>query len=181
MKSDVPVLYAEDVIARRVAELGRDIGAAMDGDEICVLGLMKGSLVFMADLIRRIPLALTMHLVRVSSSRELDKGRVLTEIVYATSVPLEGRDVLLVDDIVDTGITLSYLLGHLYEHGARSVRVCTLVDKPDSRRIDVHPDWSAFTLRDADDEGYLVGYGLDWMERYRSLPYIGTIPRPGAS
>jgi hypoxanthine phosphoribosyltransferase len=180
MKSDVRVLYAEDVIARRVAELGGEIGAAMAGDEVCVLGLMKGSLVFMADLIRRIPLDLTMHLVRVSSTREMDKRRVLTEIVYATNVPLEDRNVLLVDDIVDTGITLSYLLGHLYEHGARSVRVCALVDKPDSRKIDVHPDWSAFTLRAPDVDGYLVGYGLDWMERYRGLPYIGTIPRPGS-
>jgi hypoxanthine phosphoribosyltransferase len=180
MKTDVPVLYAEDVIARRVAELGREIGDAMAGDEICVLGLMKGSLVFMADLVRRIPRELTMHLVRVSSSRELDKGRVLTEIVYSTSVPLENRDVLLVDDIVDTGITLSYLLGHLYEHGARSVRVCALVDKPEARRIDVHPDWSAFTVQGTDAERFLVGYGLDWMERYRGLPYIGSIPRPGA-
>lgn len=181
MKIDVPVLYAEDVIARRVAELGREIGDAMAGDEICVLGLMKGSLVFMADLVRKIPRELTMHLVRVSSSRELDKGRVLTEIVYSTSVPLENRDVLLVDDIVDTGITLSYLLGHLYEHGARSVRVCALVDKPDSRRIDVHPDWRAFTVQGRDADRFLVGYGLDWMERHRGLPYIGSIPRPGAA
>lgn len=181
MKTGVAVLYPEDVIARRVAELGEAIGAAAAGEEICVLGLMKGSLVFMADLIRKIPLDLTVHLVRVSSHREVDKGRVLTEIVYSTSVPLEGRDVLLVEDIVDTGITLSYLLGHLHEHGARSVRVCALVDKPDARKIDVHPDWSAFTLRSPEAERFLVGYGLDWMERYRGLPYIGTIPRPGAS
>jgi hypoxanthine phosphoribosyltransferase len=180
MKTDVTVLYAEEAIARRVAELGREIGAALAGEEICVLGVMKGSLVFMADLVRRIPLELTMHLVRVTSSRETDKGRVLTEIVYATNVPLEGRDVLLVDDIVDTGITLSYLLGHLYENGARSVRVCALVDKPGSRKIDVHPDWSAFTLHPPATEQYVVGYGLDWMERYRGLPYIGTIPRPGS-
>jgi hypoxanthine phosphoribosyltransferase len=180
MKTDVTVLHAEDEIARRVAELGREIAAAMAGREISVLGVMKGSLVFMADLIRRIPLELTMHIVRVTSSRETNKGRVLTEIVYATNVPLEGRDVLLVDDIVDTGITLSYLLGHLYEHGARTVRVCALVDKPGCRKIDVHPDWSAFTLHPPESERYVVGYGLDWMERYRGLPYIGTIPRPGS-
>ena len=180
MKTDVTVLHDEAGIARRVAELGREIGATLAGEEISVLGLMKGSLVFMADLIRRIPLDLTVHLVRVSSSRETDKGRVLTELVYSASAPLEGRDVLLVADIVDTGITLSYLLGHLYEHGARSVRVCTLVDKPGSRKIDVHPDWSAFTLHPPESERYVVGYGLDWMERYRGLPYIGTIPRPGS-
>ena len=181
MKSEVTVLYPEDVIAHRVAELGQAIGAAFAGGEICVLGLMKGGLVFMADLIRRIPLEMTVHLVRASTQREQDRGRILTEIVYATSVPLDGRDVLLVDDIVDTGITLSYLLGHLHEHGARSVRVCALVDKPAAGRIDVHPEWSAFTLRPPEAERFLVGYGLDWMEKYRGLPYIGTIPRPGAS
>ena len=180
MKTDVPVLFAEDVIARRVAELGREIGESLAGRDVCVLGLMKGSLVFMADLVRRIPLDLTMHLVRVSSSREKDQGRVLTEIVYTTNVPLDGRDVLLVDDIVDTGITLSYLLGHLYEHGASSVKVCALVDKPESRKIGVRPDWSAFTVEGVEAEGFLVGYGLDWMERHRGLPYIGSIPRPGA-
>jgi hypoxanthine phosphoribosyltransferase len=179
MKTDVAVLYSEDLIARRVAELGTAIGDALAGEEICVLGLMKGSLVFLADLIRKIPLDLTVHLVRVSSHREQDKGRVLTEIVYSTNVPLEGRDVLLVEDIVDTGITLSYLLGHLHEHGARSVRVCALVDKPEARKIDVHPEWSAFTLHPPDAERFLVGYGLDWMEKFRGLPYIGTIPRPG--
>jgi hypoxanthine phosphoribosyltransferase len=181
MKSEVTVLYTEEVIARRVAALGEAIGESLGGREICVLGLMKGSLVFMADLIRRIPLDLTVHLVRVTSHREQDRGRVMTEIVYATSVPLEGRDILLVEDIVDTGITLSYLLGHLHEHGARSVRVCTLVDKPDARKIDVHPEWSAFTLDPSEADRFLVGYGLDWMEKYRGLPYIGTIPRPGAS
>ena len=176
MKTEVTVLYPEDVIARRVAALGAAIGDALPERELCVLGLMKGSLVFMADLIRRIPLDLTVHLVRVTSHREQDRGRVMTEIVYATSVPLEGRDVLLVEDIVDTGITLSYLLGHLHEHGARSVRVCALVDKPDARKIDVHPEWSAFTLAPSEEDRFLVGYGLDWMERYRGLPYIGTIP-----
>jgi hypoxanthine phosphoribosyltransferase len=179
MKTEVAVLYPEDVIARRVAELGVAIGDSLAGSDPCVLGLMKGSLVFMADLIRRIPLDLTVHLVRVTSHREQDRGRVMTDIVFATNAPLEGRDVLLVEDIVDTGITLSYLLGHLHEHGARSVRVCTLVDKPDARKIDVHPEWSAFTVPPG-VEGFLVGYGLDWMEKYRDLPYIGTIPRPGS-
>lgn len=180
MRSEVEVLFPEDVIARRVAELGEAIGQAFDGRELCVLGLMKGSLVFLADLIRRIPLDLTVHLVRVRSHREQDRGHVLTEIFYSTSVPFEGQDVLLVEDLVDTGITLSYLLGHLHENGARSVRVCTLIDKPEARKIDVHPDWSAFTVRPPVAERFLVGYGLDWNERFRGLPFLGTIPRPAA-
>jgi hypoxanthine phosphoribosyltransferase len=181
MKDRISVLFTEEQIARRVAELGEEIGRAFAGRDICVLGLMKGSLVFMADLIRKIPLDLTVHLVRVTSHREQAAGRVLTEIVYSTAVPLEGRDVLLVDDIVDTGITLSYLLAHIHEHGPATLRVCALVDKPEARKIDVHPHWTAFQVHEPLADRFMVGYGLDWMERFRGLPYIGTIPRPARS
>lgn len=181
MKDQITVLFTEEQIARRVAELGAEIGRAFAGREICVLGLMKGSLVFMADLIRKIPLDLTVHLVRVTSHREQAAGRVMTEIVYSTAVPLEGRDVLLVDDIVDTGITLSYLLAHIHEHAPATLRVCSLVDKPEARKIDVHPDWTAFQVHEPLADRFMVGYGLDWMERFRGLPYIGTIPRPARS
>jgi hypoxanthine phosphoribosyltransferase len=172
------VLYTEELIARRVAELGAEITRVFEGRELCVLGLMKGSVVFMSDLVRRIPLDLTFHLVRVSVHREHDAGVVRTEIAYATDFPLEGRDVLLVEDVVDTGITLSYLLGHVHELGARSIRVCALVDKPGARKIDVHPDWTAFTLEEPLTDRFLVGYGLGWQGRYRALPYIGTIRNP---
>jgi hypoxanthine phosphoribosyltransferase len=178
MRDKVSVLIPEERIARRVAELGEQITQAYAGREICVLGLMKGSLVFMADLVRRIPLDLSMHLVRVTSQREQGAGRVMTEIAFSTTVPLEGRDVLLVDDIVDTGITLSYLLAHIHELGPASLRVCTLVDKPEARKIDLHPDWAAFPLHEPLADRFLVGYGLDWMEHFRGLPFIGTIPRP---
>jgi len=176
MRDEVAVLYTEEEIARRVAELGAEIGRALEGRELNVLGLM-GSLIFMADLVRHLPLETSMHLVRVSTQREQTANRVMTEIVFATAVPLEGCDVLLVDDVVDTGITLSYLLGHLHERRPRSVHVCTLIDKPELRKIDVHPDWAAFTLK---EEGghFLVGYGLDFNERFAGLPFLGTITRP---
>ncbi len=178
MRDKISVLFTEEQIAKRVAELGEEISRAFAGRDICVLGLMKGSLVFMADLIRKIPLDMTVHLVRVTSHREQAAGRIQTEIVYSTAVPLDGRDVLLVDDIVDTGITLSYLLGHIHEHGPASLKVCSLVDKPEARKIDVHPDWTAFPVHEPLADRFLVGYGLDWMERFRGLPFIGTIPRP---
>ncbi|HEX9185535.1 MAG TPA: hypoxanthine phosphoribosyltransferase [Vicinamibacteria bacterium] len=178
MREQVSVLFAEEQIAERVAALGAEIAAAYAGREVCVLGLMKGSIVFMADLIRRLPLDLTVHLVRVTSQREQAAGRVITEIVFSTSVPLAGKDVLLLEDIVDTGITLSYLLAHIHEHGPASLRVCALVDKPEARKIDVHPDWTAFSVHEPMAGRFLVGYGLDWMERFRELPFIGTIPRP---
>lgn len=180
MTDQVAVLYSEDEIAQRVRQLGAEIAGGSAGRELCVLGLMKGSFVFMADLIRRIPLDLTVHPVRVSSQRDEAASRVVTEIAYSTAAPLEGADVLLLADIVDTGITLSYLLGHIHEQCPRSLRVCALVDKPAARKIDLHPDWAAFTLTEPDPTAgrFLVGYGLDWMERFRGLPYIGTIPRP---
>jgi hypoxanthine phosphoribosyltransferase len=181
MKDNVSVLFSEEQIARRVAEVGEEIAKGLSGREVCVLGVMKGSLVFMSDLIRRIPLDLSVHLVRVTSSREQAAGRVQTEIVFSTAVPLEGQDVLLIDDIVDTGITLSYLLAHIHELGPRSVKVCALIDKPEARKIDVHPDWTAFPVHEPLADRFLVGYGLDWMEHFRGLPYIGTIPRPARS
>ncbi len=181
MRDEVAVLYPEAEISRRVAELGAAIGHDFHGREVAVLGLMKGSIVFMADLVRRIPLDLTMHLVRVTSHHEATATRVMTEISYTTAVPLQGRHVLVVADIVDTGITLSYLLGHIHELGPESLRVVSLVDKPYARKIDLHPDWSAFTVPEPLAGRFLVGYGLDWMERYRGLPFIGTIAQPGGT
>jgi len=172
------VLFDEAQIARRVGELGREIGQSFAGNDLCVVGLMKSCLIFMADLVRKIPLDLTCHFVVASSLREQGAGSVRTAIVYSTEIPYEGRDILLLDDVIDTGITLSFLLDHIREHNPRSLRVCALIDKPGERKIDVHPDWAAFTLPEPMGERFLVGYGLDHAESYRGLPYIGTIPRP---
>jgi hypoxanthine phosphoribosyltransferase len=180
MKPDALVLYDEEQIARRVAELGAEIGRTYSGQELTVVGLMKGCLVFMADLIRKIPADLSVHLVRVTSQREAGQGTARTEIIYTTTVPYEGRDILILDDIVDTGITLNFLLDHIRERKPRSLKVCALIDKPGERKIDVHPEWAAFTLKEPKDDQFLVGYGLDYAESYRGLPYIGTISRPHA-
>jgi hypoxanthine phosphoribosyltransferase len=116
-------------------------------------------------------------MLRVDSVREEGKGTSRTEIVYSTTIPYEGRDILLLDDIVDTGITLNFLLDHIKEKKPRNLKVCALIDKPGERKIDVHPDWTAFTIETSAPDRFLVGYGLDHGESYRGLPYIGTIPR----
>jgi hypoxanthine phosphoribosyltransferase len=157
--------------------MGADIGEAYADREVVVIGLMKSCLVFMADMIRAIPADLTCHLLRVSASLP-EGGTPRTEIVFSTNIPYEGRDILLLDDIVDTGITLNFLLEHIKDKGPRSLKVCALINKPEDRKIDVHPDWSAFTLNEAVADRFLVGYGLDYAESYRGLPYIGTIARP---
>ena len=173
------VLYSEAEIARRVTELGQDIGKTFAGSELCVVGLMKSCLIFMADLVRKVPLDLTCHFLEASSLREQGAGAVRTEIVYSTEIPYEGRNILLLDDIIDTGITLNFLLDHIRERRPRSLKVCTLIDKPGDRKIDAHPDWAAFTIKEPLTDGrFIVGYGLDYAEAYRGLPYLGTIPRP---
>ena len=172
------VLYDEREIARRVDELGREIARSFAGSELCVVGLMKSCLVFMADLVRKIPLDLTCHFIVASSLRDQGAGSVRTEIVYSTEIPYEGKNILLLDDVIDTGITLSFLLDHIRERRPRTLKVCALIDKPGDRKIDVHPDWAAFTLKEPLKDGrFIVGYGLDHAEGYRGLPYLGTIPR----
>src|SRR5437867_10520174 len=131
-------------------------------------------------LFRKIPADLSFHLVRVSSQIDFFFNDTATTEIYTATVPYEGRDILILDDIVDTGITLNFLLDHIRERKARSLKVCALIDKPGERKIDVHPEWAAFTLREPLEDRFLVGYGLDYAESYRGLPYIGTIPLPGA-
>jgi hypoxanthine phosphoribosyltransferase len=178
MKIDKPsVLYDEERVRTRIAELGVAITAAYAGREVCVVGLMKSCMVFMADLIRAIPLNMTCHFIRASALPGAGPGAACTDIVYSTEIPYADRHILLLDDIIDTGITLNYLLGQIREARPAALKVCALVDKPGERKVDVHPDWTAFTL-DESEGRFLVGYGLDFGEHYRGLPYIGTIPRP---
>ncbi len=170
------VLWSAEQIRQRVAELGSEIASTFDGHDLHVVALLKSGMVFMADLIRQIPLDTTCHFQRVVSTQDL--GAVRTDIVYSTEIAYAGRHVLILDDIVDTGITLAFLLEHIRQQKPNSLKVCALVDKPGERKIDVHPDWAAFTLSDPMADRFLVGYGLDYAERYRGLPYIGSIQRP---
>lgn len=173
------VLYDAEAIARRIAHLGAEIGSAEGGNELCVVGIMKSCLVFMADLIRHLPMPTTCHFLRSTSVREEVAGSVRTDIVYSAEIPYEGRHILLLEGVVDTGITLNFLVDHIREREPQSLKVCALVDKPRDRKIDVHPDWAAFSVQDPlPGDGFIVGYGLDWADNYRGLPYLGTIPRP---
>jgi hypoxanthine phosphoribosyltransferase len=163
------VLFSAEQIQKRVRQVGAEIGKEYAGRQLCVVGLMKNCLVFMADLIRAIPIPLTCYMVRTT------KGG--GEIVYSAEVPYAGQDILLLDDVVDTGVTLSYLVDHIKEHRPKSLKVCTLIDRVQDRKVDLQPDWVVFSLREPLDR-FLVGYGLDYAELYRGLPYIGALPRP---
>jgi hypoxanthine phosphoribosyltransferase len=171
------VLYDENQIRQRISEIGSEVTQAFAGKDLRVVGLMKSCLLLMADLIRAIPLDTTCHFLKATTLREEAAGILRTDIVYSTEIPYEGRDILLLADVIDTGITLNFLLEHIREQRPASLKVCTIIDKPGQRKIEIHPDWALFTLKEPLD-GFIVGYGLDYAESYRGLPYIGTIPRP---
>lgn len=178
MKERPDVLFSEERIRQRVAEVGAEVGRVFDGKELTMVGLMKSCLLFMADLVRATPLDVTCHFMRATTLREAGTGPLRTDIIYTAEVSsIEGKELLLLADVVDTGITLNFLLDHLREKRPAGLKVATIIDKPGDRKIDVHPDWSLFTLEEP-TERFLVGYGLDYNEFYRGLPYIGTIPRP---
>ena len=159
------ILKSEEEIAQRVKQLGRQITTDLEGREVAVLGVLKGSFVFVADLIRSIRLPLQVGFLEITHSQKSD---FLTEIVFSSSFKVEGTNLLIVEDILDTGITLAYLQEQLASRGPRSIRICTFLDKPDKRKVDIQPDYVGFPVPNR----HVVGYGLDFEGRFRNLPYL---------
>ena len=154
------ILINEAQIQSRVRELGEVISRDYCGKHPIVIGILKGSLIFMADLIRRLTIPLSIDYVAVSSyGRSTDSSGVV-KIVKDLDEPIEGRHVLVVEDIVDTGLTLRYLLDNLQSRGPSSISVCVLLDKPSRRKVDIVPDYCGFEIPDE----FVVGYGLDYAE-----------------
>jgi len=167
--SDKPrVLLSTEQIATRVAELGREIRAAYGDEPVICLGILKGSIVFLSDLIRAMDGPVQCAFLGVSSYEGTESsGQV--RITHDVRTPLKGHHVVVVEDIVDTGLTLSYILKTLQVRDIKSLKVAALLDKPARRRADVPVDWIGFSIPDE----FVVGYGLDLDEYYRNLPYIG--------
>ena len=176
LEADVEeVLLGEDQIAAKVVELGRQISEAYTGHELTLVSVLKGSLPFMADLMRAITIPVRIDLMEVSSYGGLTtESSGLVRILKDLSASIDGRDVLLVEDIIDTGLTLNYLLRYLRGKNPRSLRICALLDKPARRLVDIPIDYVGFTIPDQ----FVVGYGLDYGELYRNLRYVGVL-RPG--
>ena len=177
MNEDVAeVLLSEDQIRAKVAELGKRISADYAGRELTLVSVLKGSLPFMADLMRQIDLPLRIDLMEVSSyGGTATESSGLVRILKDLSAPIDGRDVLLVEDIIDTGLTLNYLVRYLRGKNPASLRICTLLDKPARRLVDIPVDYIGFEIPDQ----FVVGYGLDYDERYRNLRFVGVL-RPEA-
>lgn len=165
------VLFNEEVILKRVKELGNEISIDYKDKNLVVVGILKGAVIFMADLVKNIKLPITMDFMAVSSygSSTISTGEV--RIIKDLDFSVEGKDILIVEDIIDTGLTLNYLTDSLRKRGANSVKICTLLDKAERRTVGVSVDYLGFEVPDE----FVVGYGLDYAERYRNLPYIGAL------
>ncbi|MEW6726269.1 hypoxanthine phosphoribosyltransferase [Desulforudis sp. 1088] len=160
------VLVPAADIAERVKALGAQISKDYEGQEILVVGILKGSTIFLADLVRRIDLPLAIDFVAISSYGNSTSSSGVVRILKDLEESIEGRHILVVEDIIDTGLTLNYLLKNLQSRKPASIKVCALLDKPSRRKIDVPVDYLGFSIPDE----FVVGYGLDFNERYRNLP-----------
>jgi hypoxanthine phosphoribosyltransferase len=167
-------LYSRHEIRRRVRALARAIHRDYRGRPLVVVGVLKGAFVFTADLIRELDLPLTVDFVGLSSYGAGTESTGHVRVTRPLSVPVEGRDVLVVEDLVDTGQTLVALRAELRARGARSVRICALLDKPDRRLVELRADYVGFT----NVRGFVAGYGIDFAERYRALPDVVAVELP---
>ena len=165
------VLLTEDQIRGRVAELGVELAHDYADRQPLLVSVLKGSIVFLADLIRATELPLAVDLMELSSYGAAMESSGQVRILKDLSASIEGRDVIVVEDIIDTGLTLNYLLRYLRGKNPRSLRICTLLDKPARRLVDIPVDYVGFTIPDQ----FVVGYGLDYGEYYRNLRFVGVL------
>ena len=165
------ILISADEIAAKVTELGKKITEDYKGKSVLLIGILKGSVPFMADIMRQIDLDVTLEFMCVSSYGSSTKSSGVVRIVKDLDVPIEGRDVIIVEDIIDTGLTLDYLKGYLNGKQPASLKICAFLDKPSRRKVQIEGDYIGFTV----DDKYIVGYGLDMDQHYRQLPYVSWI------
>ena len=167
------VLVSEEELKAKVQELGSQITRDYQRKDLLMVSVLKGSVIFMADLMRAIDLPCTIDFMCVSSYGSGTKSSGVVKIIKDLDLDLHGKDLLIVEDILDSGKTLHYITRMLADRGTASIRIATLLDKPERRTAPLTPDYSCFTIPDE----FVVGYGLDYDERYRNLPYIGVLKR----
>lgn len=165
------VMLSQEQLAARVRELGAEITAAYAGKDVTVVGVLSGSFIFMADLVRHIDLPIRCDFLGLSSYGSATESSGVVAITKDLSGPVEGRHILVVEDIVDTGLTMAYLLKNLATRRPASVRIVSLLSKPARRQVEVTIDFLGFTIEDR----FVVGYGLDFDGRYRNVPYLGVL------
>ena len=165
------VLIEEDRLQERIRELGREISSDYDGRELLLVGVLKGAVFFMADLMRHLTIPCEIDFMAISSYGASTDSSGVVRILKDLDINIEGRHVLVVEDIIDSGLTLSYLMRNLEAREPASLEVCSLLTKPERREIDVPVRYVGFEIPNR----FVIGYGLDFAERYRNLPYVGVL------
>ena len=171
MSDRISVLISEEDVDKRIADMAAEISERYAGQEIHLIGILKGSIFFMCELAKRITIPVTMDFMSVSSYGDGTKSSGVVKINKDLDESIQDKNILVVEDIIDSGRTLSYLLKNLADRGPASIELCTLLDKPDRRVVEVDVNYVGFEIPDA----FVVGYGLDYAQKYRNLPYIGVV------
>jgi hypoxanthine phosphoribosyltransferase len=165
------VLVSQEALAARIREMGEQISADYADESILMVGVLRGAVIFMADLARAISRPVTIDFIAVSSYGASTSSSGVVRIIKDLDEDIAGRHVLIVEDIIDSGLTLKYLYDNLLSRNPASVKICTLLSKPSRRKVDVPVAYNGFTIPDY----FAVGYGLDYAEKYRNLPYVGVL------
>jgi len=165
------VLISEEQIKTKVAELGEKISRDYQGKDLLVICILKGAMIFMADLIRELKMPLNIDTMVVSSYGSSTASSGVVRILKDLDESVENRNLLIVEDIIDTGLTLKYLLDNIKSRAPQSVKICCFLNKPGRRKVDIVPDYEGYSIPDE----FVVGYGLDYDEKYRNLPYIAVL------
>ena len=167
----VEVLIEQDTLAARVAELGAEVSADYEGRDLLLIGVLKGAVFFMADLMRHLTVPCEVDFMAISSYGDATDSSGIVRILKDLDINIEGRDVLVVEDIIDSGLTLSYLMRNLEAREPATLEICALLTKPERREIEVPVRYVGFEIPNR----FVIGYGLDFGERYRNLPYVGIL------
>ncbi|AGK99265.1 hypoxanthine phosphoribosyltransferase [Clostridium pasteurianum] len=172
MREDIKeVLFTEEQIRDKIKEIGKKISNDYREKDLILIGILKGSVMFMAGLMKEITIPCSMDFMAVSSYGNSTESTGRVKILKDLDFSVEGKDILIVEDIIDSGITLAYIKEYLYSRKPNSLEISTLLNKPERRKINIEPKYTGFNVPDA----FLVGYGLDFAEKYRNLPYIGIL------
>lgn len=165
-------LFTSEEIQRKIHELGTRISADYADKDLLVIGVLKGALFFMSDLLRSLRISVCMDFMHVTSASSKDKAAHPVLLLADMKQDIKDKHILLVEDIMDSGVTVDYLKRMLLDRGPASLKVCVLLDKPDRRQVQIEADYAGFRIPNK----YVVGYGLDYEDRYRNLPYIAVLP-----
>ncbi|MFR4797700.1 MAG: hypoxanthine phosphoribosyltransferase [Lentihominibacter sp.] len=165
------VMITQEQISKRAAEIAREIEKDFCGQQIVLVGILRGAVMWMVDIMKNVDLDMVIDFMSVSSYGSSTKSSGIVKINKDLDTDIEGKNVIIIEDIVDSGTTLNYLKGYFENRDAKTVKICTLLDKPEGRRVEIDVDYIGFTV----DDRFIVGYGLDYDQKYTNLPYISYL------